>query len=280
MKPHNLKVDRFSLYKFDDRESIKFNPSDYSKLKYGSGEVGMKFGTELAEAFFNEHYDLLVSKQIVVTESAYQSMKNAASMITDAFINTLNKRISELNGQFIHRIKISRNVPYIQDYGKVSLQQRVKLLEKDTFTLDKEYVKDKFIIFIDDIFITGTHQKKIEEMVEFYEIDHKNCMCVYYAELLNPYEDPSIESFLNNFKIETLKDLKNLIDSDSDYRIIVRTAKMILSWPKSQDVKELLFNLSRQMVNELYYNCLSEGYYQNPAYGKNFAILQDNFKNI
>jgi hypoxanthine-guanine phosphoribosyltransferase len=277
MKPHDLKINKFSLHKFEDRKSITFSANDYSKLKYGSGNVGKSFGVELANGFFAKHYDLLISKQIVVTESAYQSMKNAASMITDAFINTLNKLLSEMNGNFIHRIKISRNVPYIQDYGKVSLKQRVKLLEKDTFTLDKEYVKDKFIIFIDDILITGTHQKKIEEMVDFYELKHDNCMCVYYAELLNPYEDPSIEAFLNNSEIKTLHDLEKLIQNDSDYKIIVRTAKMILSWKNTTEVKELINTLTDTIINELYYNCLSEGYYKNPAYSKNFSILQDKF---
>lgn len=280
MKPHTLKIKRFSLHKFNDRKSIAFDPAQYSRLKYGSGDAGRKFGEELANAFFEKHYDMLVTKQIVVTESAYQSMRNAASMITDAFINTLNKHIAEMNGKFIHRIKISRNVPYIQDYGKVSLQQRIKLLEKDTFTLDKDYVQGKFIIFIDDIFITGTHQKKIEEMVETNGINSKDCMCVYYAELLNPYEDPSIEAYLNNYEITTLQDLYKLIQTDPDYRIIVRTAKMILSWSKSSDVRELLDNLLPKMIEDIYYNCLSEGYYRNPAYSKNFSILREKFNNL
>lgn len=209
-----LKIKRFSLHKFEDRKSIKFSPVSYSKLKYGSGTVGYEFGVELADAFFKKHYDTIVTKQLVVTESAYQYMQNAASMITDAFINRLNSHISELNGKFIQRIKISRTVPYIQDYGKVSLQERVNLLKQDTFTLDDQYVKNKFIIFIDDILITGTHQRKIEEMVDAYGIDHKNCMCVYYAELLNAYEDPAIESYLNNSFINTLTDLKKLISTE------------------------------------------------------------------
>ena len=275
MSAHNLKIKRFSLHQFEDRATIKFDPNAYSRLKYGSGEAGKQFGEELALAFYEKYYDVIATKQLVVSESAYQYMRNAASMITDAFCNKLNSLICELNGNFIQRIKINRLVPYIQDYGKVSLKQRVKLLKKDTFTFDYDYAKDKFLIFIDDIFITGTHQKKIEEMVENYGIDTNECMCVYYAELLNPYEDPSIESYLNNYQIKTLTDLYRLITEDKDYRIIVRTAKMFLSYEDTKDVVALLETVDKDILTELYYNCLSEGYYKNPAYSKNFSKLRD-----
>lgn len=275
MSIHNLKIKRFSLHQFEDRDTINFDPNAYSRLKYGSGEAGKQFGEELAVAFYEKYYDVIATKQLIVSESAYQYMRNAASMITDAFCNKLNSLISELNGNYIQRIKINRLVPYIQDYGKVSLKQRVKLLKKDTFTFDYDYAKNKFLIFIDDIFITGTHQKKIEEMVEHYGIDTNECMCVYYAELLNPYEDPSIESYLNNYKIKTLRDLGSLMLNDKDYRIIVRTAKMILSYEDTKEVDALFDVVNKEILTEIYYNCLGEGYYKNPAYSKNFAMLRD-----
>jgi len=272
---HDLSIDRFSLHQFSNRESIRFSIEDYSRLKYGSGTVGKQFGRELAEAFYNKYYELLYSKQLVVTESAYQYMRNAASLITDEFISRLNELISEMNGNFIHRTKINRHLPYIADYGKVSLKKRVKLLEQDCFTFDAEYCKDKFIIFIDDIFITGTHQKKIEEMVTSYGVDKSNCMCVYYAELLNPEEDPTIESYLNSAFIEKLSDLKTLIENDSDYQVIVRTAKMILGWKSASDVEYLMQSINLNLVKTIYRMSLGEGYYKNPAYSKNFSIMRD-----
>lgn len=275
---HKLKIKRFSLHQFENRKSIKFDINEYSALKYGAGSYGRKFGKELAIAFFEKHYDIISTKQVVVTESAYQYMRNAASMITDTFIHTLNDLISEMNGKFIHRVKINRIVPYIQDYGKVSLNKRIKLLKQDTFTFDADYCKDKFIIFIDDIFITGTHQNKIEEMVCNYGIDNENCMCVYYAELLNPYEDPSIESYLNSAHIKNLTDLTFLINNDSNYEIIVRTAKMFLGWENQDDVKEFLNYNNKEFLAELYHNCLGEGYYNNPAYSKNFSMLREKIK--
>lgn len=52
---------------------------------------------------------------------------------------------------------------------------------------------------------------------------------------------------------------------------------MILSWENSVDVEKLLSDLDYKFIVELYHDCLGEGYYKNPAYGKNFSILRDKF---
>ncbi len=272
---HDLKIKRFSLHKFKDRKSIKFNIQDYSKLKYGSKTVADKFGVELANGFFKKHKDILCTKQLAVSESAYNFARNAASLITDAFIDRLNTLMVEYNGNHIHRLKINRIVPYIQDYGKVSLTERINLLKQDTFTFDLDFAKDKFLIFLDDIFITGTHQNKIEEMVNNYGINTDDCMCVYYAELLNPYEDPAIESFLNEAYIKNLDDLIVLIQDD-EYSVIVRTIKMLLS--SNYDMsKSFIECLHPRWIKQIYHFSLGEGYYKNPAYSHNFSLLRDRY---
>ena len=62
MSTHNLKIKRFSLHQFEDRASIKFDPNAYSRLKYGSGEVGKQFGEELAVAFYEKYYDVIAKQ--------------------------------------------------------------------------------------------------------------------------------------------------------------------------------------------------------------------------
>jgi PRTase ComF-like len=112
-------------------------------------------------------------------------------------------------------------------------------------------------------------------MVTTYSVDKSNCMCVDYAELLNPDEDPSIESYLNSAFIEKLSDLKTLIEEDEDYQVIVRTAKMILGWKSASDVESLLQSIDPSLVIHIYRMSLGEGYYKNPAYSKNYSIMRD-----
>jgi len=274
---HRLQINRFSLHQFENRDNLGFSAQDYSKLKYGSGAIAKQFGQELAQKFFEEHYDIIVSKQLLVMESAYASIRNAASLITDHFVNKLNNLIAELNGNHVERMKVNRLVPYITDYGKLSVKKRVNLLKKDTFSLDIDFTKNKFLIFLDDIFITGTHQLKIEEMLTHYQIDMENAMCVYYAELIDPLQDPSIESFLNSSYVKGLDHLQDLIETDSDYRVIVRTVKSILQEPDTSKVTSFIRKIPINLLSEIYYSCLGEGYYKNPAFSTNFSILRTEF---
>ncbi len=276
---NKLKIDRYSLHKFNNRDNINFSVNDYSCLKYGSGSVAEKFGIELAIGFFNEHAPSIAAKQVVVMESAFASIKNAASLVTNAFTIKLNQLLVEFNGTHIERTKINRLVPYITDYGKLSLKKRMQLLKKDTFTLDHDFCKNKFLLFIDDIFITGTHQKKIEEMMMSYGLDMDNAMCIYYAELTNHLEDPSIESFLNNFKISNIESLQELIEKDSNYKIVVRTVKTILQEENDKKLELFLSKIPNLTFTKIYNQCLSEGYYKNPAFSKNFSIMRTHYLN-
>lgn len=267
-------IDKFSLHKFESRTDITFSTSNYSKLKYGS-DVGYHFGVDLANAYFNENKHKLSTKQVVITESAYQMVKNAASVITDGFFNQLNHLMCEFTGQNCYRIKINRLVPYIQDYGKVSLDERINLLKQDTFTTDFEFIRDKFVIFLDDIYITGTHQRKIEEMCSMNGIDFSSCMCVYYAELTDPETDPSIESFLNNVTVKNLNDLLFLIKNEKDkYHIVVRTLKMILQSERNELIK-FLVELDQSFIDKLYYNMIAEGYHKNTDFSENFSEIKN-----
>lgn len=265
---------KFAVHQFQNRENLPFSPVHYSMLKHGSGTIAQAYGNELAIAFFNNYSHLIVNEQVVVLESAYSYVKNAASVITEHFTNKLNSLLSEFNGKNVQRLKINRIVPYITDYGKLSVAKRKKLLKQDTFTFDYNFAEGKFLVFIDDIFITGTHHKKIEEMLGDYGIDMEKTMSLYYAELVDPKEDPSIESYLNNAQVLTLKDLSNLIHSESNYRVIVRTLKMILGEPDEEKLKEFLDSLQDEMISDFYLQCLGEGYHKNPVYSSNFSILR------
>lgn len=271
---------KFALHSFEGRNDLPFEPLGYSMLKHGSGSIARKYGEELAIAFFNTHSHLIINEQVIVLESAYSYVKNAASLITEHFTNKLNSLLSEFNGKNVQRLKINRLVPYIADYGKLSVTKRKNLLKQDTFTFDNKFAEDKFLIFIDDIYITGTHHKKIEEMLRDYKIDLSRTMSLYYAELVNSKQDPSIESYLNNYKISTLNDLKNLIKIEPDYRVIVRTLKMVLAEPDSLEVKNLLNGLTPEMITDFYSQCLGEGYHRNSVYSTNFSILRAKYLNL
>lgn len=256
---------RLSLFKITDNSLPKF-AINYSKLKYGCGTIATLFGKELANKIFKVYKEQLSTKKVVIYESAYQNVQNAASLILDTLFIELNTLMVEYNGEQIYRGKINRCIPYVQDYGKVSLEERVKLLSQDTFTFDYDFAKDKINIFLDDIYITGTHERKIIEMLNNYNIDLNNCISVYYAELVNNNVDPSFESNMNSAYVKSYKELATLINTSSNYKIIIRTLKMILSMADSEFEDFMSLIEDKTKLNDFYKYALLEGYHKIPQY--------------
>ncbi len=264
------KLKRFSCHKFTGMDSLPFSAEMYSKLKYGSIDSAKIMGEELADSFFLKHSDIVMSKQLIVAESAYAQVRNAASLMTDAFSDKLNRLSISYGGHRVHRIKINRDIPYISDYGKLTSKARQKLLAVDNFTLDSDYIKDKYLLLLDDCFISGAHHKKLEEMLENYLFDFDKCMGLYYAELDKDSIHPKIEAELNTAFVKTINDLDNI----GPCVIVVRNLKMILGWNSSKETNSYLQKQSKQFLEELYRQSLREGYYKVPSYSQNFAILQ------
>jgi hypothetical protein len=267
-------MNTYSLHKFDSKEKLPFSPSEYSMLKHGSEKIAKKFGCDLADGFYDEHKATLLTSNVVVMESAFAFVRTAACIMTKHFIRRLNYLITNANGKNVEYMKINRTVPYISDYGKLGMDARMELLKKDTFSFDNEFIKDKFLVFTDDVYITGTHHMKIEDMLKFYQVPTHKAIGVYFSELTSKNVDPSIESYLNNYLIKDLPSLQMLIKSEPHYKIVVRTLKLILSTENEVELNNFLKSLDSYVLEEMYYNCLGEGYYKNPTYSKNFAILK------
>lgn len=271
-----MKIKKLSLHQFDSMNSLSFSKEDYSRLKFGDNTVAEKYGQELAEHFFHKYIDVILLYKIVVYESSYNYVRNAASLITDSFYKHLTFLTKNYTAT-IYRGKINRIIPYTTDYGKLNLKERTKLLKKDTFTFDHRFSKDFFNIFIDDVFISGTHHRKIEEMIKGYKINFDQCLALYYGEYTGDcgFE---IESQLNFGQIKNLGDLDCLIKSSDDYKIIVRTLKMILNPEFNND--DFLENQEYEFLEELYYLALGEGYHKNPSYSSQLSKIEIILNNL
>ena len=245
----------------------------YSQFKHGSGHAALQFGTELAESFFQKFELEIVSNKIVVMESAYSFIRNASSIMTDHFISCLNFILFKKGLEPVERLKINRSLPYITDYGKLSKEKREELLKADTFSFDSSYVEGKMLLFLDDVYITGSHQRKIEEMLARYAIPTEKVVCLYYMELINSSVDASIESFLNMYSISTIKDLVSLILAEgNDYKIIVRTIKFLLF---KTNITDFLQVVPLTIRKEIFNLAIGEKYHLKPEFKNNMLLLEE-----
>lgn len=264
---------RFRVHTFHDLEKTKFQPVEYSALKFGSDAIAKKYGYELAEGFFNRHIDVLMSNSCVVIPSPYSHVENAATIMTKHFVNRINQLLVEVNGEHVEYSTIHRKVTYISDYGFLSKEKRKGLISNDTFYFNRQFIEGKTLIFIDDVRITGTHEEKLIEIMAEEKILNSTFF-LYYGEYQGV--SPSIEAELNFSCIQSMNDYITLV-TNNECHVIVRTIKYLLGSNKSA-LERALSQLPYSFIEKIYYGSLGEGYYKIPAYQENFNLIKNKIK--
>lgn len=266
---------RSSVHQFVDLENSSFCAKEYSHLKFGSDEAAKRFGYRLADDTYEKHKDVFVANRAVVIPSPYNVIPNAATIMAQHFMNRLNwwmirDGLSHLDWSIIHR-----KVSYTADYGFLPKEKRESLLNGDQFYLNRDFLKDKLLIFVDDVRITGTHEEKLVEILHREEVQN-DCMFLYYA--IYGGDSPDIESKINFAGIKTIDDYLELA-TKPNHHIIIRPVKYMLSRTTS-DIQKIINTMSPEQLEKVYMACLAEGYYSVPDYKENFLMIENYFREI
>ncbi|GAB3742278.1 hypothetical protein GCM10028816_51720 [Spirosoma lituiforme] len=178
--------------------------------------------------------------------------------MAQAFLRELNRSLVDQARPVAHEVKISRTITYRDDYGNLTLEERIRLIGNDSFQVDSAALLGKTLIFIDDIRITGSHQHVVERMMAQYGLKNP-CIFVYYGQLTDPNVHPNIENYFNYYAIRSLADLTPIIQS-SQFRINTRLVKYILNHSPA-DAHSFLEQQSGAFLNELYDMALGNEYH-------------------
>lgn len=271
-KDYKGSIIHFSGYQVNSATEFDFLPEEYSKFKYGAVNIARKYGYILAEKFISnclsETYD---GKPIVVVPSAYSHIPTASFFMKKYFVDKLNNYLFENNYPVVEETKIHRTVTYREDYGEMSAADRYKLIKGDKFYIDKEFIGDKTLLFLDDIKITGTHEQVIINMLNDYNIAN-DCYMLYFAELINKDVPPNIENYLNNFYVKGLKEIDAII-KEENFVFNTRVVKFILN-TKDEDFDSFIRNHDDHFVKELYYNAIGNEYFKFSSYLRNIKKLK------
>lgn len=259
---------RFFVHNFQNIENAGFSASDYSKLKFGSDSIAKKFGYELAERFADAHLDVLIAKPALVIPSPYNHVKNAATILSEHFVNRLNQILVPICGRSVEADTIRRYVSYINDYGFLSKEQRRDLINQDKFYLNKKFYRGKLLIFIDDVRITGTHEDKLIDILEKEKVKNDRFF-LYYANYSG--ENPEIEAKINFAGVRSLADYVKLAQ-EPNHHVIVRPLKYLLA-QNLEDLEKTLNGLNHNKLETIYCGCLAEGYFKIPTYQENVNLI-------
>lgn len=261
-------------FTFTSLKDAPFDPKVYSRLKFGSNQAAKKMGRMLAESFFEVHRKRVTKEHFVVIPSPYNYVKNAATVLSEHFVDHLNYLISKEGGYSVEWDIVHRKVSYINDYGFLSKEDRKALIDGDTFSVNKEFWANKNLIFIDDVNITGTHEDKLIEILDEAEI--KNDTFFLYFAKYNGTE-ANTEAALNFSDINSVPAFVQMIKDEVDAKCLVRPIKYLMG-QSEVTFKVALSQLPLSYVERLFFGCLAEGYDKIKKYEDNFKFLRRFFE--
>lgn len=258
---------RFSLHKIESIENCPFKEEEYSWFKFGDKYFAHKFAKELFDGFIKENQKLLLAQEeIIIMPSPFLSIPTASNFLCEYFKEELNKYLFKNKKKAALESKIYRNQTYVTDYGNLDFEQRVKLISNDTYYIDKEFIRGKFCILLDDIKITGSHEHTVNKIIEQNNVDGE-FLFVYYAELVNKEIHPKIENYYNYFAVKNIDDIINVVNRVT-FQFNTRIIKYILNLDDT-NFSYLLANIPENRKGELFKLAVSNNYHQIPEYENN-----------
>jgi hypothetical protein len=266
----------YSLHKIENESFFGFSPSSYSKFKFGDESVAEEFGRDLAIGFIKSNADFLRRNNLLmVIPSPYFFIPTATFAMKIHFINELNCWLVENGLPVVKETKVSRSITYKEDYGKLNAEERIQLIGNDQFHIDKEIIKNHTLLFLDDIKITGSHEKMIMKMVADYSLKN-NIFLLYFAELINKSIHPSIENYLNYYSVKELNDLFSIINHPHFF-INTRIVKYILN-SSDDSFYDFIIKTTKSFRRLLYNMAIGNSYHTIDTYKSNIDVLRRSIK--
>ncbi len=254
---------------------LTFDPATYSKFKFGDKDAAREFGYKLANGFMKSSAfgaALTSKKQLVVISSPYCFIPTATFAMKNYFVQYINQKLAERGFPVVQETRIYRTTTYKEDYGELSAKERMKLISNDSFEIDLGFIQDKFLILLDDIKITGSHERVVEKMMQQYDISNDHAF-VYFAELMDSTIDPKIENYLNYYYVKNLLDLDKII-KNKNFLFNTRVVKYILNYKDKVEFDNFINYQAKRTLASLYHLALGNSYHTIPDYQKNLKAIE------
>ncbi len=290
----NKKIKSFAVSTISKMEDVHpMDAKNYSRMKYGDPIATRRSAIQITSHLFRQpeitkyiHAD----KTIFITSSAYGYVPTASYSVTREVTKLL-----AASGVKIDRIKFVRNGDFSTNhYGTLSAEERAKKMTSRNIHLTEEdlvKIKDGFVLVIDDIAITGSHERKIHEILSQTEARDWAFIYLYKLDTELGNKIPETEEHLNRADIKTVLDLipffRIYTEYDLKLRLNSRVLKFILTtepesfYDVSHDVavkhlKEFFALIDDKILADVYRAAMSpDGYHADPKFAEGLHILRE-----
>ncbi len=189
-----------------------FQPTTYSLFKHGCVQSTAFFADQLA--------DLVASlpdiEDAVICSSAYMRVPNAAGLLMDRMMES--DALKSMERIHLHRERI---FPY--DYAKLTQAEREQSMKDFPIQFDKEKIRNKTVLIIDDAYVTGAHERAIRDHLAPYA---KHLIFCYIVNLTG--FTATTEHEMNAVCVKSLMDLLPIMNQPC-FRLNTRVRKTIFT---------------------------------------------------
>ncbi len=292
-KPIN-KHRKVAVLEIDTRDQIVPQlASLYSRMKYGDPQAVRAIAVLMLNRILSDPQascwinDL---KVVSITSSAYGEVPTAANAIALDVARLLEER-----GAVVEHLKIERSGDFATThYGTMSPEERaVRMQSRKIYITSevKERLKGAKLIVIDDVNVTGSHERTINEVLR--DTEAEGYLFCYLIDFTNQMakNDPQAEEYLNRAYVKTVIDLLPFFNLNQEsglvFQLNARAVKFILTTDsdtesnlsKEEKVNlliEFLGKLDDQMLQLLYKAASStDGYSTNPKFKLAFQLVEN-----
>ncbi len=266
-----------AVHKIRVGDDPTFDTNLYSKFKYGSTEAANRMAIEMVKVFV-EHdtkYNIIdIDTKVCIASPAHKRVPSAANKLADDIYLMLNWYLHNKGYEASEQLRVYREAIYEEDYATLSAINRQRLLSTERLSVNEEKIRDKFVIFIDDIRVTGTHEKLVEDMVKTYP--HSGHIHLYYAECEEGV-DPNIENTLNKGCVRDYNDIievlggEHILNARMIKDILRMSAGEITQFREAYRRRTSSIGFFVNLVN----SCIAEGYDKIPSFRQNFIYLKN-----
>lgn len=247
-----------------DQSGLPFDSRKYSMFKYGCHASAESYALRMAQ-MIRQEFSHWKSEEVMVTGSAFKVAPTASEAIANLVFKYLKPFFP-----FLQKIKIRRDSIFPNDYGSLSIDERESLMARNVLWVDEDTLRGKKLIVVDDLRVTGAHEKKIMQVIEKSAFEVLFC---YVGRLVGSYQ-PSCEAHINHSAVGSIMDLENII-LRGHFHVNARVCKYILSYNNVAELTDFLSSVPEEVLSTLEWCIQGDGYHLMPEYSKNYEVLKN-----
>jgi hypothetical protein len=170
-------------------------------------------------------------------------------------------------------LQIARKQTFFNDFGTMSAGERAASIDRDHFELGRPVAAHARIIYLDDIRITGAHERKIISSLRQQHVAN-DMFIVHYAELQDATVNPTIESDLNFCAFAGFEDVARLPRTSAHFALNARFTKHVLGQSRERFVWFAALQ-NRGFLRQLYSAIQANGYDKVAGFIENVRVLEE-----